>query len=715
MGHDAVSLPAGLGEEDDRFLAGLARGLRERGLAAPAVVALECLRPAAFLGGQAMRALSPFVQLVSSGEDWNRLAQLLEIRGTVERLLAHLEALPGTLAERQRERPVADAAYAVVDCGSTTTKAVLVARRGGRWRLAGRAEAPTTVEAPVADVMVGVRSALAMLAESAGHRILDPQTGGLVAARATDDGVGALVATSSAGGGLQMVVLGLVRAMTAATAERAALGAGAIVADVLAWDDEEDETTRLARLRRQRPDMVLLAGGTDGGAVEQVVALAEQLRAAELRPRWEDGRLPVVFAGNRDAAAAVVAALGEAAEVAVTENLRPDLEHERLGPVRRTLHEVFLRHVMARAPGYPDLQALCAAPVLPTPAAFGNALEALAASEGGDVVAVDLGGATCDVFSVRGGEVFRSVSANLGLSFSLGAVCLRAGWPQVARWLPLSVTEDDLRDRVRNKMLRPTTLPQTPEDLLLEQAAAREALRLALQDHAEALLPLRGTREAPTGVEALATAVADRGRGQAPRGIDWASVRLLLGSGGPLAHAPDRRQAAAILVDACRPQGLTQLAVDSVFVLPHLGALARVDAGAAEQVLAADAIVPLGACLAPVGAHPVAPGTVIGEVVAVHARSGEDGAAHALVGGTVAAIELPGEGDYRIEAQPRPGWDLGAGPGQPVVAQVAAGPAGLILDGRGIALAWPAAELARRDQVRAWLTALGALPPEVSA
>ncbi len=708
MDRDAVSLPAGLDPDDDRVLARLALGIRARGLTAPVVLALGCLKPVAFLGGQAMQALTPFVELMADGSQWDRLAQLLEVRGSVERLLSHLEALPEVLARRESGRREKDSAYAVVDCGSTTTKAVLLVHRDGRYRLAGRAEAPTTVEAPDEDVMVGVVGALRLLEAQTGHRILTDE-GTLEAPSGTDRGVGALLATSSAGGGLQMVVMGLVRAMTAASAERAALGAGAIVTDVLAWNDDEDDTARLERLRRCRPDMVLLAGGTEQGAAAQVVALAEQLAAADLRPHWGDGRLPVVFAGNADVAESVVAALGDGADVAVAPNVRPDLETERPGPVRRVLHEVFLRHVMARAPGYPQLQRLCTAPILPTPAGFGEALELLADGEGGGAVAVDLGGATCDVFSVREGQVYRSVSANLGLSYSLGAVCRRAGWQRVARWLPFAITEEDLRDRVRNKMIRPVTVPQTPEDLILEQAAAREALRLALADHDEALQPLRGGRAEPAGLEAL-TALEEI----APAGVRWPEVRLLLGSGGPLAHAPRRRQAAAILVDACRPEGLTELAVDSVFVIPHLGALRQVDEAAAASVLNRDAIVVLGACLAPIGAGTPAVSTVLARVRVLDTESGEEVAEREMTAGMLERVPLDDGRTFRIEVRPGPAHDFGDGPGRPLDGLVRGGPAGLILDGRGRSMRWPDAELERRALVRSWLVALDALPAGVT-
>ena len=676
-------------------------------MAAPAVLFLACLQPAAFLGGQFLRCLTPFLRLVAEGRDWERLAQLLEVRGSVERLLAHLEALPQEAPAPGARRGPEGSAYVVVDCGSTTTKAVLFARRDGRYRLLDRAEAPTTVEEPVADVMVGVRTALRLLEVQTGRRLLRDD-GEMEPSRGPDEGVGALLATSSAGGGLQMVVLGLVGTMTAASAERAALGAGAIITDNLAWNDDEEEAARLERLRRCRPDMVLLAGGTEGGARAQVVALAELLAAADLQPRWSDGRLPVIFAGNSEAAEAVVAALGERADVAVAPNLRPELETERLEPVRRVLHDVFLRHVMARAPGYSGLQKLCSAPVLPTPAGFGEALELLAGRQGGDIVAIDVGGATTDVFSVRAGQVYRSVSANLGLSFSLGSVCRRAGWPRIARWLPLALQEDDLRDRVRNKMVRPTTLPQTPEDLLLEQAAAREALRLALVDHERALAPLRGGRDGPTGVDAL-------GADTAPAtGVHWPDVRLLIGSGGPLAHAPLRSQAAAILVDACRPEGLTELAVDSVFVLPHLGALRQIDADAAAAVLDADALVLLGACLAPIGDRPVPAGQPLAQL---ELRDPDDRVASqvcALHGGQLLRLPLPPGAARHLLVRPHAGWDFGAGPGRPLQALVRGGVVGLLLDGRGRDLPWPRAELARREMVRGWLQTLEALPQGVA-
>src|SRR5579864_9203805 len=118
------------------------------------------------------------------------------------------------------------------DCGSTTTKAILIEKSDGHYRQTYRGEAPTTVEEPVADVTIGVTNALTELQELAGRRLID-ENGQIIRPASGDAGCDIYISTSSAGGGLQMVVAGVVKEMTAASAKRAALGAGAIVMETL--------------------------------------------------------------------------------------------------------------------------------------------------------------------------------------------------------------------------------------------------------------------------------------------------------------------------------------------------------------------------------------------------------------------------------------------------------------------------------------------------
>ncbi|HGE71187.1 TPA: methylaspartate mutase, partial [Candidatus Poribacteria bacterium] len=168
------------------------------------------------------------------------------------------------------------------DCGSTTTKAILIEKRENEYRLIARGEAPTTVEAPVEDVTRGVINAITELEEITNRKIL--KDGHIIKPQNDKEGVDIYISTSSAGGGLQMMVAGVVRNMTAESAERAALGAGAIVMDVIASNDGRMIHEQVEKIRQLRPDMILLSGGIDGGTVSHIAELAEIIRAADPKP-----------------------------------------------------------------------------------------------------------------------------------------------------------------------------------------------------------------------------------------------------------------------------------------------------------------------------------------------------------------------------------------------------------------------------------------------
>ncbi len=564
------------------------------------------------------------------------------------------------------------AVYLVADCGSTTTKVVLFGPGDGGYSILGRSEAPTTVENPVNDVCLGLWDAVKELAAATGYSLTDEGAEKLLTPARGDAGCDGLLCCSSAGGGLQMLVMGAVRSLTAESAAKAALGAGAIVTEVLACNDTRSAAEQIVLLRRLQPDMVLLSGGVDGGATEHVLQLAELLRAARLRPRHGDaGTLPLIFAGNRDAREAVVDLLDDEVTLALTENIRPTLEVENLAPAREKIHTVFMEHVMSRAPGYTGLMEHCCAPILPTPAACGEAVRLLAEGRADDVLAVDIGGATTDIFSVVAGELNRTVSANLGLSYSIANVCHQSGWARVRRWLPHTTVERELRNRVLNKMIRPTTLPFLLEELYLEQAIAREAMALALDHHRRTITELKGIRQQRSVGEAF------RQRAQGANRIAMDRVGLIVGRGGVLTHAPRSAQAALMLMDAFGPQGVTELALDAANVLPQLGVLATVAADAAREVLRREALLPLGVCVAPLTCPPRA-GPVLARVRFVGGGSEELD----LVRGRLGHGDLPAGSRVTLAITPVAGVDCGSGPGRTLRVDVRGGACGVILDGR---------------------------------
>ncbi len=592
------------------------------------------------------------------------------------------------------------------DCGSTTTKAILIEKKPEGYRQTYRGEAPTTVEAPYEDVTRGVLNAMAELEELSGRKILDGER--IITPARGNEGVDVYISTSSAGGGLQMMVAGVVQSMTAESAERAALGAGAIVMDVLASNDSRAPHEKIERIRTLRPDMVLLSGGTDGGTVRHVVEMAEFLAAANPRPRLGSSyNLPVVYAGNVDARDAVQKTLGGKAELHITENLRPVLERENLGPARDEIHDLFLKHVMAQAPGYPKLMQWVGAPIMPTPAAVGNIIQRIARSRVINIVGVDIGGATTDVFSdfavpSEEGDTLerifnRSVSANLGMSYSVSNVLAEAGLANILRWVPFDIDESDLRDRIKNKMIRPTTIPQTLEELKIEQAIGREALRLAFVQHKRLAVGLKGVQRGRTISESFDTSASGATI------IDMRSLNMIVGSGGVLSHAPRRAQAAMMMIDSFAPEAVTRLCVDSIFMMPHLGVLAEINEQAATEVFERDCLVSLGTCVSSVN-EPKSGATCFEYVMDV-AGSKREGAVQA---GEI-VLEPLGDGvTARVSLKPHRSVDLGAGRGKPLEAEVHGGVVGVIFDGRGRPIVVP--ETNRSKTVTRWSQALGAYP-----
>ena len=584
------------------------------------------------------------------------------------------------------------------DCGSTTTKAILIERHGDSYRLAARGEAPTTVEAPFEDVTRGVLNAVREVEELSGRTILDNER--MISPSTGTTGIDLYVSTSSAGGGLQMIVAGVVKTMTAESAERAALGAGAIVMEILAANDGRLPHKRIERIRQLRPDMILLSGGIDGGTISHVVQMAELVAAAEPRPRLGSGYdLPVIYAGNLNARQEIRKLLDEKCALSIVDNLRPILEREHLGPARERIHDLFMEHVMAQAPGYSKLMDWTSAPIMPTPGAVGRMIQIAAERNRQNVIGVDIGGATTDVFSVFEGQFNRTVSANLGMSYSISNVLAEAGIDAIARWLPFELSEADLKDRLGNKMIRPTSIPQTIEELIIEQAISREALRLAFVQHKAFAVELRGVQQERT----ISDTFDQQASGKSL--VDLMALDLIIGSGGVLSHAPRRAQSALMLIDAFQPEGITQLAVDSIFMMPHLGVLSTIHEQSALEVFERDCLVPLGTCVAPVGTGSTGVPCVLVEADYNGARIRRD-----IPFGSLAVLSTKNAESVTLTVTPARGFDVGAGKGSAVSKVVRGGTVGIVVDTRGRPLTLPDSAADRIARLGAWNRELNLYP-----
>ena len=586
------------------------------------------------------------------------------------------------------------------DCGSTTSKARFFKKLGDEYRFVASGEAPTTVEAPFEDVTLGVRNAIREVEELTGHKLLAPH-GIITPSRGKNEGVDLYVTTSSAGGGLQMMVAGVVKTMTAESAERAALGAGSIVMDVMAVDDGRRPHEKIGRIRYLRPDMILMAGGTDGGTVRHVVETAELIDAAKPKPRLGvDFELPIVFAGNKEARTHIKKILDKTFALKVVDNIRPVLEMENTDPARNVIHELFMEHVMSHAPGYNKLMKWTPIPIMPTPAAEGKMFRTIAETYNANVIGVGLGGATTNVYSMYEKRFVRTVSANLGMSYSICNVLKEAGTKNIIRWIPFDIKEEDLRNRLYNKMIRPTTIPQSVEDLVVEHAVAREALRLGFEHHKLLARPLRGVQRRRTIADIFEQKAFEETY------IDMLHVDWLAGTGGLLSHAPRRAQSALMLIDGFQPEGVTKLAQDSVFMMPHLGVLSTVHPKAALEIFEKDCLVRIGVCVAPRGM-----GKEGEEVMKVVVRMSDNSVLEEQVDfGSIKKIPLKEGEKAELEVFPFRGGDVGRGSGKSRKVVVEGGVVGIILDARGRPLVLPDDKNKRKQKLIEWFKALDAYP-----
>jgi len=588
------------------------------------------------------------------------------------------------------------------DVGSTTTKARFFHLRDGEWRFLVAGEAPTTVETPYEDVTLGVRNAVREVEEMTGHRILSEGGDRIVVPCQGEAGVDLYCTTSSAGGGLQMMVAGLIKTMTAESAYRAALGAGSIVMDVIARDDGRRPHQKIQRIRSLRPDMILLAGGTDGGETAHVMEIAELINAAEPKPRLGvDYELPVVYAGNKALRPQIEKLMKGRFALSIVDNIRPVLEKENAEPARDAIHELFMEHVMSHAPGYTKLMKWTSVPIMPTPAGEGLAMRLIAFTYKMNVLGVGLGGATTNVYSIVDGRFVRSVSANLGMSYSVTNVMKSAGIKNIVRWLPFNLGEEDVAMRLMNKMIRPTTIPQTLEDLIVEHSVAREALRLGLEHHKTIATRLKGVRVERTLADAFEQKLEETY-------IRMMDIGIIAGTGGLLSHAPDRVQTMLILIDAFQPEGVTRMFQDSVFMMPHLGVLSTVHERAAWSIFDKDCLVRLGTVIASAGAGSEGEPAMTVELAMPDGETMKED----LRFGEMKHLGLAERQEAKAIVTPQKKFDVGGGAGHKVECPVMGGVVGVILDARGRPLRLPENDAVRKDMLIKWFQALSVYPTD---
>lgn len=556
----------------------------------------------------------------------------------------------------------------MVDVNSKATKAVLFKRKGDGFEVAGVGEAPTTVEAPELDVTTGVLNAIKAVEEKTGETLL--RSGKPVPSVP-------LICSSSASGGLHMVIAGLIKRISAESAQRAALGAGALLMDQFAVDDDKPPYVKISALRSLKPDILLLAGGTDGGAVDQVLEMAKTIKDSDVKPRFgSEYQLPLIYAGNVEIREGVTGILDEDAYATkVVENVRPVIDRENLGPAREGIYDAYMEHVIIHSPGYGKLSKWTSERIIPSQATVGKIIYAYAQRRGVNLLAVDVGGETTDVYSVYNNIFNRSLNAGVGLTYGISNVVKEAGVANVQRWLPPTMDERSLRNTVGNMMVHQPS-SYTKEQEMIQAAVAREAIRLGVEQHREIASRLKGVQLNRNLSDLFNQALE-------PTYIDMMKTHVVIGK-GDVFREQGYEQSAMILLDSLQPEGFTELYLDDSSLMAHLGSLHDLNRDAAVDLFVSRCIKCLGTCIAPRGS--LREGEEALKLV-LSEQHGEK-AQHTVRFGEIKILPLREDASVELTVQPLK-LDVGAGRGKPVTRKVAGGAMGVIVDARGRPLKYP--------------------------
>ncbi|HEX9029334.1 MAG TPA: glutamate mutase L, partial [Anaerolineales bacterium] len=439
---------------------------------------------------------------------------------------------------------------------------------------------------------------------------------------------------------------------------------------------------RLDVILKTRPDVIIVAGGTEGGASLSLMSLIESVGlACYLLP--QDQKPEVLFAGNSELATEVDASLKSMAHLTIAPNVRPGLEAEQLMPAHAYLDKVFRTTRIRQLNGLDRLDSWSGGKVIPSASGIGRIIRFMsrAFNQSKGALGIDIGASATTVAAAFGGDLSLGVYPDLGLGRGVVGILSEGVVEDVSRWLTLDIPDSDISDYAYNKSVHPASLPASAVELDIEQALARQALRIALH---------RLVRYFPK-----------QAHGSGNDLLPW--FEPIIAGGGILTQAPTLGQALLILLDGLQPTGVTTLALDPNGLLPALGAAAEVNSILPIQVLDSSTFLSLGTLISPVGSakygSPVLKVKITNESGAEKSFEVKYGSLEVIPLGHAASVQI----------QPLNRFDVGMGsPGRGgTLTRVAGGALGLIIDARGRPLRLPEDANRRRELIKKWLQALG--------
>ncbi len=569
-----------------------------------------------------------------------------------------------------------------IEVGASTTRAVLFDVVEGQYRFVASGQAPTTAESPFKDIGIGVREAINGLQNITGSKILGQDNNLIAPTQADGSGVDSVVATISAGPAVKTVIVGLLTDVSLQSARRLAESTYARIVDTLDLTDHRKPDQQLDSIVRSRPDLVILTGGTDGGASRSILKMLEAVGlACYLMPM--EKRPMVLYAGNQKLANDVQELLGgHAGQLQISPNVRPSLETEDLAPASSELASLVVKLRQRQLKGVDELNMWTGGNILPTAYAQGRMVRFLSrmyeSTRG--LLSVNVGASAISVAAGFSGELSLGTYPQFGLGENLAGLLQHTDLSEIMRWLPLDISSNTLREYLFQKSLYPNSIPATIDEQAISQAVARQALYLAI-------------RTARKDFPALSRSQSDI----------LPPLDLILAGGGAVGDSTSLGQSLLLLLDAIQPVGIMPILIDQNNLLPLLGVAAVRNQYLPVQVIDSGAFIGLGTIVS------VNASANYGEQVLRAKLTYEDGTDARLdvKFGGLEILPLPSGKTARLSLQPLSRADAGLGPGRSGVVPVTGGAMGVIIDARGRPLQLPSDPVRRRELIKKWYYTVG--------
>ncbi len=437
-----------------------------------------------------------------------------------------------------------------VDFGSSTTRIVLIDVVDGAYQMIAHASGNTTIGYPDDDLSIGLRRILDDLSAATKRRFYDAQGHIIQPENAAGNGVDQVITTGSAGRVIRAVLLGLMPDRSLASAQHAITSAYVEPAASLHLKDGLSDEQRCNAIISQQPDLVFIAGGTDGGASTSLLSMVDTVRLA-LALIDESQRPSVLFAGNGQIADQVTSQLRELTQVLTASNVQPECDLEDLLPAQQQLRAACNAHRSLLSPRFARISTLSERGLQLTASGTQLMTAYYARLRQQHVVTLDIGSACGLLITARPDQSQVSVFTDVGLGHSAIRLLDAVGSEAVQNWLPFTMSAGDLFNYCLNKTLRPAFVPARLSELYIEHALLRAGARHMLA-HAS-------------------TPPSD--------------VGLVLGAGAGLTGSGSLARDLLLMVDAVQPEGICDFMVDRHGLMPALGVLAETAPPAAVQTL----------------------------------------------------------------------------------------------------------------------------------